>query len=85
MTGEAMTSRSNSKLWVALATVIATSGIVGDVLARNAALPEPASQAVWVSPALVGAPILNNNQPVQTSGPTVTLLWSMPSIGVFLP
>ncbi len=77
-----MTSRSNSKLRVALATVIATSGIVGDVLARNTALPEPASQAVWASPALVGAPILNNNQPVQTSGPTVTLLWSMPSIGV---
>ena len=37
---------------------------------------------MWASPALVGAPILNNNQPVQTSGPTVTLLWSMPSIGV---
>ena len=31
--------------------------------------------------ALVGAPVLNNNQPVQTSGPTLTLSWTASATG----
>ena len=44
----------------------------------------PASNEVVLSvggPSL-GAPVLNNNQPVQSSGPTVTLSWSAPATGL---
>jgi hypothetical protein len=31
--------------------------------------------------AVVGAPVLNNNQPTLTSGPTLTLSWTAPTLG----
>src|SRR3954452_7673815 len=66
--------------WIALIAFVAI--MCAGALARTEAATGPALQAAVVSPALVGAPILNNNQPLQTSGPTLTLSWSAPAGGV---
>ena len=62
--------------------LVAIVTMLGAALAVVEATPGPGWHAVWASQTLVGAPILNNNQPVQTSGPAITLSWSAPALGV---
>jgi hypothetical protein len=38
--------------------------------------------ASGTSAAIIGAPVFNNNQPVLNSGPTVTLFWTPPAVGL---
>jgi hypothetical protein len=46
-------------------------------------LGPPSNEVVLsVGGASLGAPVLNNNQPVQSSGPTVTLSWTAPASGL---
>lgn len=59
------------------------------VLARGPACAAPTfagpasnEVALTVGTAALGAPVLNNNLPVQSSGPTLTLSWAAPASGV---
>ena len=78
-----MTSRHLARLVLTLSALAASFGTIARASSPGNLATVPAPQVTSVeAPSLVGAPVLNNNQPVLTSGPTVTLSWTAPVAGV---
>ncbi len=77
-----MTSRQIVRLVVTLSVVATAFASMARASSPGGPAAGSAPQPAWFEPpSLVSAPVLNNNQPVLTSGPTVTLSWTAPIAG----
>lgn len=77
-----MTSLRIARLVVMLSVAVSAFAVTARASAPGRP-PAPSPQiAVVGAPSVVSAPVLNNNQPVLASGPTLTLTWTAPATGI---